>query len=143
MRRSLFAAFHLLSAASASFLDAAKVQERAFEFVIKPKVFIISMFDPEADIWYGIPEFDLLALNITVPGFSPLFPDAHCTADGDICQLVTGESGKCDMKMEEIQESRSQSRSQRSTLLRQYLRLFTHNVSTSPRPTSLLQASVV
>ena len=52
------------------------------------------MFDPEADIWYGIPEFDLLALNITVPGFSPLFPDAHCTADGDICQLVTGESGK-------------------------------------------------
>lgn len=92
MRRSLFAAFHLLSAASASFLDAAKVQERAFEYVIKPKVFIISMFDPEADIWYGIPEFDLLALNITVPGFSPLFPDAHCTADGDICQLVTGES---------------------------------------------------
>jgi purine nucleoside permease len=52
------------------------------------------MFDPEAEIWWNIPEFDLLALNITVPGFSPLFPDAHCTADGEICQLITGESGK-------------------------------------------------
>lgn len=60
--------------------------------VIKPKVFIISMFDPEAEIWWGIPEFDLLANNVTVGGFSPLFPDAHCTADGEICQLVTGES---------------------------------------------------
>ncbi|KAF2798701.1 purine nucleoside permease [Melanomma pulvis-pyrius CBS 109.77] len=49
------------------------------------------MFDPEAEIWWGIPEFDILAKNITVPGFSPLFPDAHCTDDGSICQLVTGE----------------------------------------------------
>jgi purine nucleoside permease len=53
------------------------------------------MFDPEAEVWYGIPEFDILGLNITVPGFSPLFPDAHCTANGDVCQLVTGESGEC------------------------------------------------
>ena len=94
MRSQLLAAFNLLSAASASLVPAAKVQPRALEYVVKPKVFIVSMFDPEADIWYGIPEFDILALNITVPGFSPLFPDAHCTADGDICQLVTGESGK-------------------------------------------------
>ncbi|EMC99662.1 hypothetical protein BAUCODRAFT_30038 [Baudoinia panamericana UAMH 10762] len=50
------------------------------------------MFDPEGDVWYGIPEFDILAINVTVPGFSPLFPDAHCTADGDVCQLTTGES---------------------------------------------------
>jgi purine nucleoside permease len=48
--------------------------------------------DPEAEIWWGIPEFDILAQNITVPGFSPLFPEAHCTADGEICQLVTGEA---------------------------------------------------
>ena len=94
MRSQFLAALTLLSAASASLVPAAKVQPRALEYVVKPKVFIISMFDPEADIWYGIPEFDILALNITVPGFSPLFPDAHCTADGDICQLVTGESGK-------------------------------------------------
>lgn len=29
--------------------------------------------------------------NITIPGFSPLFPQAHCTLDGSICHLVTGE----------------------------------------------------
>lgn len=61
---------------------------------IKPKVFIVSMFDPEAEVWWGIPEFDLLAKNVSVPGFSPLFPEAHCTSDGEICQLVTGEGGK-------------------------------------------------
>ncbi|KAL1859413.1 hypothetical protein Plec18170_002529 [Paecilomyces lecythidis] len=59
---------------------------------IAPKVFIISMFAPEAEAWWGIPEFNLLAHNITVPGFSPLFPDAHCTSDYSVCQLVTGES---------------------------------------------------
>ena len=59
---------------------------------LAPKVFMINMFAPEADVWYGIEEFDLLAQNITIPGFSPLFPDAHCTADGQICQMVTGES---------------------------------------------------
>ena len=59
---------------------------------LAPKVFMINMFAPEADVWYGIKEFDLLAQNITIPGFSPLFPDAHCTADGQICQMVTGES---------------------------------------------------
>ncbi|OOF92865.1 hypothetical protein ASPCADRAFT_399127 [Aspergillus carbonarius ITEM 5010] len=59
---------------------------------IAPKVFIMSMFEPEAAIWWGIPEFDLLAHNITIPGASPIFPDVHCTADYSICQLVTGES---------------------------------------------------
>ncbi|KAL4894466.1 purine nucleoside permease [Aspergillus ambiguus] len=58
---------------------------------IAPKVFIVSMFEPEAAVWWGIREFDLLAHNITVPGASPLFPDVHCTADYEICQLVTGE----------------------------------------------------
>jgi purine nucleoside permease len=60
--------------------------------VIKPKVFIIDMFGPEGDIWYGIPEFNLLAQNISVIGFSPLYPEAHCTKDGSVCQVVTGES---------------------------------------------------
>lgn len=60
---------------------------------VKPKVFIIDMFPPEGEAWYGIPEFDLLAKNITVPGISPLYPDVHCTANGEICQIVTGESG--------------------------------------------------
>ncbi|KAI4227091.1 MAG: hypothetical protein L6R36_002653 [Xanthoria steineri] len=58
---------------------------------IKPKVFLINLFTPEAAVFYNIPEFNLLEHNITVPGFSPKFPDAHCTANGDICQLVTGE----------------------------------------------------
>lgn len=58
---------------------------------ITPKVFIVSMFAPEAEAWWGIPEFNLLAHNITVPGLSPLFPDVHCTADYSVCQLVTGE----------------------------------------------------
>lgn len=43
-------------------------------------------------MWFNIPEFDILAQNITVPGFSPIFPEAHCTLDGSICQLVTGEA---------------------------------------------------
>ncbi|KAK8217482.1 hypothetical protein M8818_001240 [Zalaria obscura] len=92
---SLVTAFiGLTGLASAALIakPAPAVEERALEYVVKPKVFIISMFDPETEVWYGIPEFDILAANITVPGFSPLFPDAHCTADGDICLLTTGES---------------------------------------------------
>ncbi|KAE8148880.1 purine nucleoside permease-domain-containing protein [Aspergillus avenaceus] len=58
---------------------------------VAPKVFIISMFEPEAAAWWGVPEFDLLAHNITIPGASPVFPDVHCTANYDVCQLITGE----------------------------------------------------
>jgi len=50
------------------------------------------MFTNEAEVWYNIPEFNVLAKNITVPGLSPLFQQIHCTADEEICQLVTGES---------------------------------------------------
>ncbi|KAJ5769755.1 uncharacterized protein N7511_001806 [Penicillium nucicola] len=59
---------------------------------IAPKVFIVSMFEPEAEAWWNIPEFDLLAHNITLPGLSPVYPDVHCTEDYEICQLITGES---------------------------------------------------
>ncbi|KAG6865313.1 hypothetical protein C0991_003617 [Blastosporella zonata] len=59
---------------------------------ISPQVVIISMFDSEGDVWYNIPEFNILAQNFTVPGLSPLFPDVHCTRDGLICQLTTGEA---------------------------------------------------
>lgn len=47
----------------------------------------------EGAAWYNIPEFNLLAKNITVPGLSPIYPDVHCTADEEVCQIVTGESG--------------------------------------------------
>ncbi|KAF8212833.1 purine nucleoside permease [Mycena galopus ATCC 62051] len=59
--------------------------------VISPRVMIFSMFTPEANVWYGIPEFNVLAQNITIPGLSPLFPQLHCTKDGEICQLTLGE----------------------------------------------------
>lgn len=51
-----------------------------------------SQFSGEGEVWRNVPEFDVFAQNSTVPGFSPLFPQAHCTSDGLICQLVTGES---------------------------------------------------
>ncbi|KAJ6588885.1 purine nucleoside permease [Mycena capillaripes] len=60
--------------------------------IIEPKVLIITMFDFEANVWFGIPEFDLLAQNITVPGFSPLYPNVHCTANSDVCLLTTGQA---------------------------------------------------
>ncbi|KAJ6454176.1 purine nucleoside permease [Mycena sanguinolenta] len=59
--------------------------------LISPKVMILSMFDLEADAWYNIPEFNVLARNFTIPGLSPLFPQLHCTSNGDICQLTLGE----------------------------------------------------
>jgi len=52
----------------------------------------IVQFDSEADVWYeNMPS--ILEQNITVPGFSPLFPDAHCTGSGEVCQVTTGEGG--------------------------------------------------
>ena len=50
----------------------------------------MTQFGAEGETWHGIEEFDLLERNISVPGFSPLYPDVHCTSDGLICQLVTG-----------------------------------------------------
>lgn len=53
-------------------------------------------FTPEADIWYEkLPSSglgDLLAVNISTPGLSMLFPHVHCTEDLQICQVTTGES---------------------------------------------------
>ena len=87
----LIAAQCLVSSTLATAIGSANLLSRRDD-VIAPKVVIISMFSPEAEIWYGIDEFDLLAQNITVPGLSPLFPDVHCTVGGDVCQIITGES---------------------------------------------------
>ena len=52
-------------------------------------------FDSEADVWYeNMP--NILEQNITIPGASPLFPDAHCVASGEVCQLTLGEGGMRD-----------------------------------------------
>ncbi|KAL8761804.1 MAG: hypothetical protein Q9194_007644 [Teloschistes cf. exilis] len=95
--RSIAIAFRALAigylAATAAGSPALDLVSRNHPHVVKPKVFLIDMFPPEGDVWYNIPEFNLLERNITVPGFSPLFPDAHCTKDGSVCQVVTGESG--------------------------------------------------
>ncbi|KAJ7355625.1 purine nucleoside permease, partial [Mycena albidolilacea] len=49
-------------------------------------------FDAEADVWFNIPEFDVLARNVTFPGLSPLFPAVHCTADCSVCLATTGQA---------------------------------------------------
>ncbi|KAG9234931.1 purine nucleoside permease-domain-containing protein [Amylocarpus encephaloides] len=64
--------------------------------VVAPKVFIITMFPPEADPWLknsGNPNGigSLLDMNITIPGASPLFPQAHCLASGTVCLMTIGE----------------------------------------------------
>ncbi|VDB86989.1 unnamed protein product [Peniophora sp. CBMAI 1063] len=59
--------------------------------VITPKVVIVDFYNDEANIWHGIPEFDLLARNISVPGLSSMYPHVHCTSNGEICQLITDE----------------------------------------------------
>jgi purine nucleoside permease len=70
-----------------------RIHERSLDVratKLSPKIFIISMFDSEADVWYeNMPS--LYNQNITIPGASPLFPAAHCTSSGEVCQLTTGE----------------------------------------------------
>ncbi|KAJ7509694.1 purine nucleoside permease [Mycena galericulata] len=75
-----------------SLLSSLLLSMRSRYGVIRPRVVIVNMFHSEAVEWYNIPEFNVLAQNITVPGFSPLFPDVHCTQDGLICQLTTGQA---------------------------------------------------
>ncbi|KAK7681723.1 hypothetical protein QCA50_015070 [Cerrena zonata] len=59
--------------------------------VISPKAFIISYFNEERDVWLGIPEFNLLEQNITLPGLSMEFPSVHCTGVGSVCLITVGE----------------------------------------------------
>jgi purine nucleoside permease len=33
-----------------------------------------------------------LAVNISLPGLSMIYPDVHCTADYSVCQVTAGES---------------------------------------------------
>ncbi|KAF4977121.1 hypothetical protein FZEAL_6309 [Fusarium zealandicum] len=63
---------------------------------IAPKVMIISMWSPEADVWHDrLPSSglgNLSSARIHSPGFSMLFPEACCTQGGEICQLTLGEA---------------------------------------------------
>ncbi|KAF7329513.1 Purine nucleoside permease [Mycena kentingensis (nom. inval.)] len=58
---------------------------------LQPRVFIVNFYSSEANEWYNVPELDLRAQTISIPGFAPLFPDASCTRDGLVCQLTTGQ----------------------------------------------------
>ncbi|KAF7310054.1 Purine nucleoside permease [Mycena indigotica] len=60
--------------------------------VLAPRVLIVNFFATEAAAWYNLPNLDLLAQNITLPGLSPLFPQVHCTNNGFICQVITGQA---------------------------------------------------
>ena len=51
----------------------------------------LTQYGDEGEAWHNIPEFNLLEKNITLPGLSMKFPDVHCTGDGSVCQLITGE----------------------------------------------------
>ncbi|GAA98867.1 hypothetical protein E5Q_05555 [Mixia osmundae IAM 14324] len=56
---------------------------------VAPKVLVISMFAPEASVWF---EPYKLVHNITVPGLSVLYPQVHCNSAGSVCLYTTGES---------------------------------------------------
>ncbi|KGO76304.1 Purine nucleoside permease [Penicillium italicum] len=81
----------LLLTGSSLCAGATETPKKGDHGAIAPKVFIVSMFAPEAEAWWNNPEFNLFAHNITIPGLSPLFPEVYCTEDYDVCQLVTGE----------------------------------------------------
>lgn len=59
---------------------------------------ISRQFAPEAASFYSVESLNLHAQNITIPGLSPLFPDAHCSPSGEVCQITMGESGKCSFR---------------------------------------------
>ncbi|KAG5951930.1 hypothetical protein E4U53_002001 [Claviceps sorghi] len=62
---------------------------------ITPRVVVVSMWHPEAQIWHrrfqesGLG--NLTARSTPVPGLSMLFPRVFCTDTGTICQLTLGE----------------------------------------------------
>ncbi|KAH6978966.1 purine nucleoside permease-domain-containing protein [Fusarium venenatum] len=68
---------------------------RKDDAIIAPKVMIISMWSPEAEIWHdrlpGTHLGNLSAKVIHSPGLSMLFPCVTCTDNGDICHLTVGE----------------------------------------------------
>ncbi|KIP02168.1 hypothetical protein PHLGIDRAFT_306583 [Phlebiopsis gigantea 11061_1 CR5-6] len=81
--------FSLSSAASSSLLALALAT--VANAVVSPKVFIVDFYDDEQNIWHGIPEFNITARKIALPGLSMQYPNIYCTANYSICQLVVGE----------------------------------------------------
>ncbi|KAJ9142329.1 Purine nucleoside permease [Pleurostoma richardsiae] len=60
--------------------------------LLSPKVVVVTFYDDEATAYLSHQdELDFNAVNITIPGASPEFPDLHCTSTGDVCLVTTGE----------------------------------------------------
>lgn len=55
---------------------------------IAPKVVLVSMFQPEEEVWTSRIDF---VHNVTVLGLSPVYPSFRCTDNYDVCQFTTGE----------------------------------------------------
>ncbi|KAF3935727.1 hypothetical protein ABW19_dt0208977 [Dactylella cylindrospora] len=60
--------------------------------LVEPKVMIVTMFGLEAQSFLANYQPSLYGLNITVPGFSPRYPQVSCTDDGEVCHMTTGEA---------------------------------------------------
>ncbi|KAL3957958.1 hypothetical protein ACCO45_008536 [Purpureocillium lilacinum] len=62
---------------------------------IAPRVVIVSMWAPEAQVWYKrFPESNLgnlTAHSVPLPGLSMLFPHVFCADDFRVCQVTLGE----------------------------------------------------
>ncbi|KAK3360982.1 purine nucleoside permease [Lasiosphaeria ovina] len=62
------------------------------ETILRPKVFIITMFGLEAEVWRkNVSWLDLTARRIRLPGLSPKYPDIFCTQNGEVCHITTAE----------------------------------------------------
>ncbi|KAK4071611.1 uncharacterized protein Triagg1_5849 [Trichoderma aggressivum f. europaeum] len=83
-----------LTSVLGTLLTAMVIHAESFD-VISPKVMIISMFEPEGQIW--LDNFSQSGLGnltfqaIATPGLSMLFPLVFCTQTGSVCQLTVGE----------------------------------------------------
>lgn len=69
----------------------------------------------------------ILEQNITLPGASPLFPDAHCIASGEVCQLTLGEGGKFKIP----QDRQGRMRADYHSLIQKSMLLGPHKLSSS------------
>ncbi|KAI9152017.1 Purine nucleoside permease [Paramyrothecium foliicola] len=62
---------------------------------IAPKIMIVSMWAPEAQVWHDrFPQSglgDLTAVSISSVGLSMLYPQVFCTEVGNVCQVTLGE----------------------------------------------------
>ncbi|SCV73346.1 BQ2448_7272 [Microbotryum intermedium] len=82
----LFAGLAVAAPASIGSLEA---RNNGKQNLLAPKVMIVSMFAPERAVWIKPMK---LVHNVSVVGFSPLFPYVACNSEYDVCIMTTGEA---------------------------------------------------